>query len=259
MYYIFFLICLLSSVIGAICGIGGGVIIKPVLDAYGVLSVSQISFLSGCTVLSMSSYSVLSAKKGEKSLPMTKYNFGLVLGASVGGFVGKLLFQGISFKYNLNWIGRIQAICLLIITIATLVYTINKNKIRTRHIMNLMWCIMIGMSLGIMSSFLGIGGGPMNLVVLFYFFSMDTKTAARNSLYIIFLSQLVSLAYSFFSGNIPNVSLDLLILMMLGGILGGIIGNRINSKIHDFIVDKLFIGLMVIIIGINIYNICKFI
>jgi uncharacterized membrane protein YfcA len=42
-----------ASVIGSICGIGGGVIIKPVLDAVGLYSVSTISFMSGCIVLSM--------------------------------------------------------------------------------------------------------------------------------------------------------------------------------------------------------------
>ena len=52
-----FLICFFASIVGAICGIGGGVIIKPVLDAFGIMSVSAISFLSGCTVLSMTTYS----------------------------------------------------------------------------------------------------------------------------------------------------------------------------------------------------------
>ena len=47
-------------------------------------------------------------------------------------------------------------------------------------------CVLIGVFLGIMSSFLGIGGGPINFVVLFFFFSMSTKIAAENSLYIIF-------------------------------------------------------------------------
>ena len=32
----------------------------------------------------------------------------------------------------------------------------------------------IGLLLGIMSSFLGIGGGPINLAVLFFFFGMET-------------------------------------------------------------------------------------
>ena len=42
-----------ASIVGAICGIGGGVIIKPLLDAFGIASVAEISFLSGCTVLSI--------------------------------------------------------------------------------------------------------------------------------------------------------------------------------------------------------------
>ncbi len=57
-YIIIVLVCFLSSVVGAVCGIGGGVIIKPVLDLLHLETVAAISFLSGCTVLSMSCYSV---------------------------------------------------------------------------------------------------------------------------------------------------------------------------------------------------------
>ena len=52
-YLIFLVVCFAASIVGAICGIGGGVIIKPVLDSFGVLDVTAISFLSGCTVLSL--------------------------------------------------------------------------------------------------------------------------------------------------------------------------------------------------------------
>ena len=47
LYMIFGLVSVLASMAGAICGIGGGVLIKPVLDAFGVLDVATISFLSG--------------------------------------------------------------------------------------------------------------------------------------------------------------------------------------------------------------------
>ena len=56
MIFICFLISFIASTVGAICGVGGGVIIKPVLDLFGVASVSTVSFLSGCTVLSMTCY-----------------------------------------------------------------------------------------------------------------------------------------------------------------------------------------------------------
>ena len=61
MVIVFLLVSFLSSIVGAICGIGGGVIIKPVLDMLQLGSVSTINFLSGCTVLSMSLYSVSKA------------------------------------------------------------------------------------------------------------------------------------------------------------------------------------------------------
>lgn len=67
-YLIFLIVSFGASIAGAICGIGGGVIIKPALDAVGVLDVATISFLSGCTVLTMSCYSVYKAKRSGESL-----------------------------------------------------------------------------------------------------------------------------------------------------------------------------------------------
>lgn len=58
---LFFAVSFFSSIVGAICGIGGGVVIKPVLDLLRMGEPSTINFLSGCTVLSMSLYSVSKA------------------------------------------------------------------------------------------------------------------------------------------------------------------------------------------------------
>ena len=60
-------VAFLASVIGAICGIGGGVIIKPVLDMLSNDGASTINFMSGCTVLAMSLYSVGKELVSKKS------------------------------------------------------------------------------------------------------------------------------------------------------------------------------------------------
>ena len=60
---IFLIVSLGASIVGAICGVGGGIIIKPILDTIGMMSVSSISFLSSCTVLSMSIISVFKNMK----------------------------------------------------------------------------------------------------------------------------------------------------------------------------------------------------
>lgn len=252
---IFFLICFAASIIGAICGIGGGVIIKPVLDTFHMMDVAAISFLSGCTVLSMTTYSVVKSKLSKESHIEQKTGLPLALGAAVGGLVGKWLFSYVSaLSPDKNKVGAVQAFCLMIITVGTVIYTLNKSRIASRKVTAPVACVLIGLALGIMSSFLGIGGGPINLVVLFFFFSMDTKIAAENSLYIIFFSQLTSLLSSILTRSVPDIDLSVLIVMVIGGIAGGICGRALNKKISEKTVDKLFIVLMLIIILICIYN-----
>ena len=251
---LFFVVAFLSSIVGAICGIGGGVVIKPVLDMLRMGAPATINFLSGCTVLSMSLYSVGKALRAGDSKVEMSTGTPLALGAAAGGVVGKEMFSAVKAFFNGSpMVGGVQAIALGIITLGTLVYTINKRRIQTRSTSNKLVCLVIGLLLGIMSSFLGIGGGPINLVVLGYFFGMDTKTAAANSLYIILFSQAASLIATVISG-VPEFRIPALILMVAGGIGGGIVGRKLNKKMDNRAVDKLFIGLMVLIVCICIYN-----
>lgn len=256
---LFFIICFLASVIGAICGIGGGVIIKPLLDTFGIYDVATISFLSGCTVLSMTTYSVLKSKVGGKSQVENGTVIPLGIGAALGGLLGKALFSYIkSASGNPDMVGLVQAVCLMTVTFGTLIYTLLKKRIKTLQVDSFLVKAVIGTVLGVMSSFLGIGGGPINLVVLFFFFSMGTKEAAENSLYIIFFSQVASLISTMVTSSVPEFEILILILMMFGGIMGGICGRAVNKKMQDGTVDRLFIGLMIAMILINIYNIYQF-
>lgn len=260
MTFLTFLVSFLASTVGAICGIGGGVIIKPTLDLFQIASVSTISFLSGCTVLSMSCYSVFRGLVARDSVVDFKTGTPLAVGAAIGGVLGKQLFTAVkNAADNPNVVGGVQAGCLAIITIYTLAYTMNKTHIKTRHIQGIASCVIIGVALGMMSSFLGIGGGPINLVVLYYFFSMTTKVAAQNSLYIILISQITSTLTTLLTKTTPSFEWSWLILMVLGGIGGGIVGRQINKRINSRQVENLFAGLMFIIIGISCYNTWAFI
>ena len=259
MSILFFFVSFIASIAGAICGIGGGVIIKPVLDMLGLASVSTISFLSGCTVLSMSCYSVGKNILSHENTVDFKVSTPLAIGAAIGGVIGKQLFSILKSMYtNQDTVGMVQSICLIIITVGTFIYTIYKNKVKTHHIQSIAVCCIIGLVLGIMSSFLGIGGGPINLVVLFYFFSMDTKTAAQNSIYIILFSQITSLITTLVTFSVPEFDFSILILMVLGGICGGIVGKYFYKKMNNNAVDKLFLLLMGIIIFISFFNTVKY-
>ncbi len=252
---VFFLVSLLASAVGAVCGIGGGVIIKPVLDLLHLESVQAVSFLSGCTVLSMSCYSVGRAMlAGEKRVSLAA-GTPLAVGAAAGGLLGSQVFAAVKGLFaNPNGVGAVQAGCLAVVTAGTLAYTVCKSRIKTRRVESKWACVGIGLALGCVSSFLGIGGGPINLVVLYFFFSMETKTAAANSLYIIFFSQLANLLATVVSGAVPAFQPVTLVLMAAGGIGGGILGRSLNKRMDNHAVDVLFIGLMAVIIGISILN-----
>ncbi|WP_052431056.1 sulfite exporter TauE/SafE family protein [Robinsoniella peoriensis] len=143
----------------------------------------------------------------------------------------------------------------MLLTIGTLIYTLLKDRITTRRTEHRMIIFIIGGCLGMMSAFLGIGGGPVNLVVLYYLFSMKTKEAAAYSIYVIMFSQISNILSTIVQNRVPDFSPVMLCLMIGCGILGGLAGSSFNKKLKDKTVEQLFVWLMTVIICINIFNI----
>lgn len=259
MYAVCFLVAFLACIIGKICGMGGGVIIKPVLDATGVMEVAAINFLSGCTVIGMTCWSVGKSMVKRDSEIDLAVSTPLAIGAAVGGLLGKQLFSTVAGLFaDANTAGGVQAGLLLVATFATLLYTVNKNRIRMLQVRNKMACILIGLGLGMLGTFLGIGGGPFNMAVLYFFFSMSTKVAAQNSLYVILISQTVGILATAFSSGIPTLSVWLLVGMVLCGVVGGEVGGRINKGLSEQRATRLFEASMVLVMAISCYNIYAF-
>lgn len=255
---IIFLVAIFATTVGAISGVGGGVIMKPVIDAVSRSMLQEtISFLSGCTVLAMSLVTLTKSRKVMQGYDKSRAPW-LALGAVFGGIIGKELFNQLRDNAaNDAGISLIQNIFMVILTVAVLIYMLYKNKIHTYTFNNKGLCVLIGLFLGIFSSFLGIGGGPINLVVLYFFFSLETKEAAWNSIFIILFSQLASFITSLIKG-LPVFDTTTLVLMLIGGISGGFIGSVLSKKMSGKQVDKLFMGVILLIIFISLYNVYKF-
>lgn len=267
---IWFLVAAAASTIGAISGIGGGVIIKPVMDSIGTLDVPTVSFLSGCTVLAMSTVSLArnlrdtrsginkgGAAKGAALDPAV--GIPLALGAVFGGIAGKALFQQARTLLGRDTlVGLVQAAVLLAINVGVLLYMLNKTHITTRRVGAKTAGLAIGFALGMQSSFLGIGGGPINIAVLSFFYSMRPKETTVNSLFIIFCSQLANLLTSLATGTIPSFPPAALVLMAIGAVSGSLAGTRLLRIMRDRAVETLFIGVLVLLMGLNIWNIVRF-
>lgn len=257
--FICYLVTFFACCIGTICGMGGGIIIKPVLDATGVMTVASITFLSGCTVIAMTCWSVgKTLLRRESVIDVGKTTF-LAFGAAIGGLAGRQLYLLTAAQFsNPDTAGGVQAGLLLAATLATFIYTLNKDRIKSKQVSSPAVSVIIGLVLGVLGAFLGIGGGPFNVAVLYYFFSMQTKKATQNSLYIVLFSQAASTLKTAAFDGIPEVNVSILTGMILFGIIGSEFGRRINSRIDDKQATFLFEGAMILIMCINIYNMIKF-
>ena len=254
-----FLSAFIAAAIGSLCGIGGGVVIKPVMDVFSVADTAVINFLSGCTMLCMSGYSVIRNKVSGDSVIDAKLDYPLAIGAAFGGVLGRALYNQVALMFsNQNMASAVQALVLFVVTFGILLYTLHKSSITSRHITGVTRCLLVGGILGICSSFLGIGGGPINLAVLFYLFSMPQKRAAQSSLFIILCAQLTSTSILILQGVHMRSECMMIVGMGCCGILGGIVGQKLNRKVDEKFLDVLFLLMMVVIMGICAFNVLKY-
>ena len=245
------IVILIATFLGASAGLGGGVIIKPVLDFIGVHDLNTISFISTSAVFTMSIYSTIKQVRNK-----VKFDVVMVLlvsiGAMVGGNIGSSLFSSLLTLMDPELIKALQAVILASLLIAVLI-NVNSN-VKTLKITNKIVTLLIGFALGLISAFLGIGGGPINVAVFIFFFSIDMKTATIYSIATILFSQGSKLFNIATTTGFMVFDLSLLWFTLPAAVLGGIIGTMVNKVADEGIIKKIFSITVIAIILLNIYN-----
>ena len=254
---VYFFIAIAATTLGSLTGMGGGVIIKPVLDMIGEYDVSTINLLSAITVFSMSLVSI-----GQHVFKRTKIDFAvaipLALGGIAGGTIGKTVFSLVVKQISQkNLITGIQNIILAILILVVFVYMINKEKIKGFEIRGKVCLAFVGIFLGMISSFLGIGGGPINVALLVFLLGYPAKSATVCSLIIILFSQASSLLSTCFSTGFAGKDLSVLPGMIPGAILGGLLGAKLNRKLPEKSMVLMFNATQLLVLCLTIYNIIK--
>lgn len=257
MQIIYFLVALFSTILGSSAGLGGGIIIKPVLDSLGDYALPTINLLSSSTIFIMSIVTVFyQLKKKDKINP--KNTIVVATGSVVGGIIGQKLMSFILSKdINIGLINNMQSIIIIILLISVFLYMRNKDNIKSYKINNILAIGLLGLFLGAISAFLGIGGGPINVAAFTILFSMTANEAARNSILVIFFSQGSKIISIGATTGFSSYNLDMLPYMLVGGVLGGIIGYKINKAVSEKSIIKIFNSVTLSIILLNLYNIFK--
>lgn len=249
---IYAVIIFTATFLGAFVGLGGGVIIKPMLDLIGHDTIDVVNFISSCAVFSMSISSTV-----RHIIAKTKLNFKLIVyvsvGAIIGGILGSRLFDCLLNIFDQSLLKGIQGIILGVLLVLSVIYINLKNR-KSFNVKNPVGIIAVGLALGTISSFLGVGGGPINVAFLVLFFSMTMKEAAVYSVGTILFSQASKLSTMAVNGTIPGFSPITLIVAIVCAVIGGILGARANKKGNEKTVKTIFTVVVAGIAVVNFYN-----
>lgn len=252
-YIIYALVIFAANTVGAIAGMGGGVIIKPALEVVDAHTLAEIALFSAVAAFTMSLSSTLRQLKSGANLELKKA-LSVSLGAVLGGFLGDWLFQYLLTLLPLEEHMQIIQDAVMIGTLAfVLVFTI--RKLKGFHFQALPVFFGAGLFLGAFSTLMGIGGGPVNVVVLMLLFAMTIKEAVVYSIVTIFFSQLAKLLSIGFTSGFAGYDLLPLLVVVPIALIGGYTGGRIGGKLSDQKVTLVYNLVVIGVIGINAYNI----
>ena len=175
----------------------------------------------------------------------------LAIGSIAGGVLGKeVLSAFVDYTPSDTIATSIQSYLLAgLLTIVVLRNRLPRMQIENRGVITVAGCV-----LGMTASFLGIGGGPINVSVLVLLLGMNVKEAAVNSLFVILLSQFSKVMWCMFDEGFAQYELGMLNVMIPGAFLGGLLGVQLNKNILGSQITKVFNLTLTALVILSIYN-----
>ena len=252
-YLIYTLVILTATSLGAVAGLGGGVIIKPLLDLVGYHDASTINLYSSVAVFVMCCVSLTKQLRAGFEFDRQMV-LGVAVGSLLGGVAGDKVFSALTGSFDNNLVKAVQAGVLAVVLALIFVYTLRQDQMPSWKLTNPVTIFAAGFALGALAVFLGIGGGPLNVAALSLLFSLGAKEGAVYSLAIIFFSQLSKLVLSAASGALWAVDLTFVPFVVIPAVAGGEIGTFGNRRLSEQGVRRIYVIVMALLPLISLYN-----
>jgi len=231
-----------AGILGSIIGLGGGIIIVPVLTFFGfspALAASNSIF----AVFSNAIASSISYAKQRRIEYSIGFKLGLlsIPGTVVGAFISSEITPSI-FK-----------ILFALILISASIYIFSKRKIEQKNY-NLSKQIMIlaiGASFfaGIISGLFGVGGGIIFVPLLVVAMGLSMKNAVPTSQFILLFASASALLTHTILGH-PDFYQAL--LLSVGAFVGGLVGARLSLEIKENSL-KILISIVMIAAAVKLF------
>jgi len=254
-YSMYAFIVFIATTIGAIAGLGGGIIIKPLFDILGYNDASTIGVLSSFAVFVMSIVSIIKQVKKDTVLKLDLILL-MSFGSFIGGIYGESLFQLYrDTTQNDIQVKTLQSILLIVVLVFIIIYRLNEHKIVTFNLKNWFFVFLVGLGLGSLSIFLGIGGGPLNIVFLSLLFSFEVKESVLYSIIMVFFAQISKLGQVYLTNHFLDYNPYLILWVCIFALIGGYIGSIINNRMEDKNIRRVYDYTMVVLLVICLFNV----
>ncbi len=242
---IFFFIMLSSS----IAGLGGGVVLKPLLDFIGVYTSMEIAIISSLAILVMSFVSLfMKIRQKDEKLNM-KLLLTITISSVIGASISSFALASITDE---NFIIITQSVLLVFLIIILLLMTNFMKK--TYEIKSLPIIFIVGIFLGLFPSFIGIGGGLINVPIFTRFFKINYKKAVFYSLALVSFSQITKLFVLSRSIDFSSLNYYLLPEIIIASVAGGIVGSLVIKKFGEKAIKTFYNVIIVFVLALTVYN-----
>ena len=265
------LIAICAGFLGALLGLGGGVILVP-----GSLYVSEhTTWIAALTPQSAVALSVmmmiftgLASSMSYMKSGLVDYKAGLTffIGAAPGAVVGAVLngyFDEDSFHLFFGVLLMILATIMIVRDkLKPIHWFVRRSKVR--HFTDahgtqftygypIPFAIILSFFVGMLSGLFGIGGGALLVPAMLILFHFPPHIAVATSMFLVFLSSLVNAGSHMALGNIPWANV---LPVVIGGYIGGKLGAAMTKKLQSqtlviiLRIVLLIMGVRSVIIGI---------
>lgn len=223
----------LVGTLGTLVGIGGGIFILPLLFLVYHFS-PQLAIGTSIAVVFFNTFSGAIAYAFQKRI---QYGLGLrfalmtIPGAIIGSCLSRIL-SPLAFRIVFGALLILMAFYLFIKTKKGGNGSASKEAFLAKPSPGRLTAVyMLSLGVGVLSSFLGVGGGIIHIPVLIYILKMPVHLATATSHFILVFTSVTGAITHYWLGNIE---ISFALALGLGAILGAQTGAIISKRIRTY-------------------------
>lgn len=253
---------LFSGTIGALIGLGGGVILVPSLLFLGTafaffpeLSPQKIVGLSVIMMIFIGLSSTLSYMK----VKTVDYKSGFIffIGSAPGTIIGAFVNKNLDLPTFNLYFGILLVLLALLLLVRDKLKTVHwfvnhgktykfvdNQKVEYVYGYPIWFALLLTFFIGFASGLFGIGGGSMIVPAMILLFLFPPHVAVGTSMFMVFLSAIVNSVTHISLGNVPWIYT---IAVVPGAYIGAKLGAALNKKLNsDTLVVILRLALLIL-------------